>query len=74
MAIPLLYLRVLLTIDLIWLLHSSVGAFAITFPPSLFAVLGVQLLILQHVHLPLLAVSIGECASQCFVLALPVWS
>ena len=55
------------------LLDSSVGAFTITSLGALFAVLGVQLLLLLlHVHLPLLAFSIGECISQCFVPALPV--
>jgi len=54
------------------LLDSSVGVFAITSLGALFAVLGVQLLLLLHVHLALLASSIGECISQCFVPALPV--
>jgi hypothetical protein len=65
--------------DLIWvcnlcmrLLDSSVGAFAITSLRALFAVLGVQLLVLLHVHLPLPTFSIGECVSRCFVPALPV--
>jgi len=55
------------------LLDSSVGAFATTSLRALFAVLGVQLLLLLHVHLPLPAFSIGECVSRCFVPALPVW-
>ena len=45
------------------LLDSSVGAFATTSLRALFAVLRVQLLLLLHVHLPLLAFSIGECVS-----------
>ena len=55
-----------------WLIDSSVGAFAITSLGALFAVLGVQLLLLLHVHLPLLPFSMGKCVSQCFVPALPV--
>ena len=52
--------------DLIWdcnldmRLDSTVGVFAITSLRALFAVLGVQLLLLVHVHLPLPAFSIGE--------------
>ena len=45
------------------LLDSSVGAFAITSLCALFAVLGVQLLLLLHVNLPLLAYAIGESIS-----------
>jgi hypothetical protein len=45
------------------LLDSTVGAFAITSMRALFAVLGVQLLLFHHVHLPLLAFGIGECVS-----------
>ena len=41
-------------------LDSTVGVFAITSLRALFAVLGVQLLLLVHVHLPLPAFSIGE--------------
>jgi hypothetical protein len=48
---------------------SSVGAFAINSLGALFAVLGVQLLLLLHVRLPLLAFSIGEWVSWCFVPA-----
>jgi len=54
------------------LLDSSVGAFAITSLGAFFAFLGVQLLLLLHVHLPLSAFHVGECISQCFVPALPV--
>jgi hypothetical protein len=54
------------------LLDSSVGAFAITSLRALFPVLGVQLLLILHVHLPLPASSIDECISWCFVRALPV--
>jgi hypothetical protein len=44
----------------IQLLDVSVGAFAITSLGALFAVLGVQLLFLLHVHLPLVAFSTGK--------------
>ena len=53
-------------------LDSSVGAFAITSLRALFAVLGVHVFHLVHVHLPLPAFSIGECVSWCVVPALPV--
>ena len=45
------------------LLDSTVGACAITSMRALFAVLGVQLLLLLHVHLTLLVFPIGECVS-----------
>jgi hypothetical protein len=51
---------------------SSVGAFAMNTLGALFAVLGVQLLLLLHVHLALLASCVGECISLCFVPARPV--
>jgi hypothetical protein len=54
------------------LLDSSVGEFAITPLGALFVVLGVQLLLLLHVHLALLASCIGEYISRCFVPALLV--
>jgi len=55
------------------LLDSSVGVFAITSVGALFAILGVQLLLLPHVHFLLLALCIGERVSWCFIPALPVW-
>jgi hypothetical protein len=65
--------------DLIWvcnfcmrLVDSSVGAFAITSLRALFAILGVHLLLLLHVHLPLPAFSIGESVSWCIIPAFPV--
>jgi hypothetical protein len=55
-----------------WRLDSSVGEFAISSLGALFVVLGVQLVLLLHVHLALLASCIGECISRWFVPALPV--
>ena len=42
---------------------SSVGAFEFTSLHVVFDILGVEVLIPVHVHLQLLAISIGECIS-----------